>query len=236
MGLRIWNNTLDPYSSAELADNFARLDQHDHGGGRGVQITTAGIADGAVTQGKLADDLTLPTASIPDGSITSPKYAGGSVNAAAIATGAVGGTQLAGSAVATVSVADGAITPVKRSGGYKISNFLSHSTTGNKAITGLGFRPKLVRFSVIPDSTGTDTRTGQGAMDSFGNQWAWHHYLNVSGNVIRQEWSSSSCIYITGTPTTAVYQASYVSLDSDGFTINVTSGNSSYRVFWEALA
>jgi hypothetical protein len=49
MGLKIWNNLTDPYDHAQLADNWAKVAVHDHSGNKGVQIPTAGIADGAIT-------------------------------------------------------------------------------------------------------------------------------------------------------------------------------------------
>lgn len=54
MGLRIWNLLTDLYDHAQLADNWAKVDYHDHSPGKGVQIPTEGIADGAVTAAKLA--------------------------------------------------------------------------------------------------------------------------------------------------------------------------------------
>lgn len=54
MGLNVWNQSSDPYSHNDLANNFLKLDQHDHSGGRGIQISTAGIANNAVTTAKIA--------------------------------------------------------------------------------------------------------------------------------------------------------------------------------------
>jgi microcystin-dependent protein len=54
MALTIWSNSSDPYSHNDLANNFLKLDQHDHSGGRGIQISTAGIANNAVTTAKIA--------------------------------------------------------------------------------------------------------------------------------------------------------------------------------------
>ncbi len=54
MGLRVWNLLTDPYDHDQLADNWFKVDFHDHTNGRGVQIPTEGIADGAVTRAKLA--------------------------------------------------------------------------------------------------------------------------------------------------------------------------------------
>src|ERR1019366_2888025 len=48
LGLRIWNLLLDPYDHEQLADNWAKVDAHDHSPGRGVLIPTEGIAKEAI--------------------------------------------------------------------------------------------------------------------------------------------------------------------------------------------
>lgn len=53
MSLRLWTDLNDLYSHDQLADNFSKLDFHDHSPGRGNQIPTEGIFDGAVTGAKL---------------------------------------------------------------------------------------------------------------------------------------------------------------------------------------
>jgi hypothetical protein len=60
MGLRTWPSDTDPFDSVQLAQNFDKLDFHDHSGGRGVQIPAEGLADGAITSDKLASDASLP--------------------------------------------------------------------------------------------------------------------------------------------------------------------------------
>lgn len=57
MGLKIWNLTTDSYNHDELAENLGKLDEHDHSGGKGVQIPTGGIADGSITYAKLGSAL-----------------------------------------------------------------------------------------------------------------------------------------------------------------------------------
>jgi hypothetical protein len=82
MGLRVWNQQTDPYDHTQLADNWAKVDYHDHSSGKGVQIPTGGIADGAITSPKLASNLD------PSGAFTSFKgivRLGGSPAAAAAA-------------------------------------------------------------------------------------------------------------------------------------------------------
>src|SRR5208282_6469800 len=58
LGLRIWNLLLDPYDHEQLADNWAKVDAHDHSEGRGVLIPTEGIALQAITEELLDEELT----------------------------------------------------------------------------------------------------------------------------------------------------------------------------------
>jgi hypothetical protein len=88
MGLRIWNLLGDLFDHDQLADNWAKVDLHDHSPGRGVQIPTEGLADGSVTGPKLA------TALDPSGSYLTYKFvrAGGNVVAASQAAGVYAAT------------------------------------------------------------------------------------------------------------------------------------------------
>jgi hypothetical protein len=73
-----------------------------------VQITTAEIADGAVTAAKLAAGA-VATANLADAGVTTPKLAAGAVATANLADAAVTGQQLAAGAVATANLAAGAV-------------------------------------------------------------------------------------------------------------------------------
>ena len=53
MGLKVWNLLNDPYDHSQLADNWAKVDQHNHTEGKGVQIPTAGIENGAISGSKI---------------------------------------------------------------------------------------------------------------------------------------------------------------------------------------
>lgn len=57
LGLIVWNLTEDPYDRTQLALNWDRIDIHDHSNGKGKQIPTAGMVDGAITYAKLDPDL-----------------------------------------------------------------------------------------------------------------------------------------------------------------------------------
>jgi hypothetical protein len=56
MGLKVWNLLTDPYDHSQLASNWAKVDQHDHSSGKGVQIPTGGIADGAISSAKIGEE------------------------------------------------------------------------------------------------------------------------------------------------------------------------------------
>jgi hypothetical protein len=57
MGLRVWNLLLDPYDHEQFANNWAKVDAHDHSPGRGVLIPTEGIANEAISFGLLAGSI-----------------------------------------------------------------------------------------------------------------------------------------------------------------------------------
>ncbi len=78
-----------------------------------VLITTAGIADSAITLAKIATGA-VGTAQVADGAITSAKIAAGAVG---VADGSITSAKLATGAVGTAQVADGAITSAKIAAG-----------------------------------------------------------------------------------------------------------------------
>lgn len=53
MGLKVWNLLTDSYDHSQLAENWAKVDQHNHTEGKGVKIPTAGIEDGAISTAKI---------------------------------------------------------------------------------------------------------------------------------------------------------------------------------------
>jgi hypothetical protein len=56
LALHIWDQNNDFFSHTELADNFQKIDVHDHtGSGKGLAIPETGIANNAITAGKIKD-------------------------------------------------------------------------------------------------------------------------------------------------------------------------------------
>src|SRR5271167_2456302 len=68
MGLRIWNLLLDNYDHEQLADNWAKVDAHDHSPGRGVLIPSEGIADQAIIP-RLLSPTIFPVVTAVGGSL-----------------------------------------------------------------------------------------------------------------------------------------------------------------------
>lgn len=137
LGLRIWNLTTDPFNSSQLADNLRKIDEHDHANGRGKQIPTGGLADGAVTNAKLDPALTLvpsdntvSTVKIQDGAVSTAKVADSAITSAKIADGAVGTADLAVNAITTSKITDASVTGAKLSSGAFSKHLLMQYTMG----------------------------------------------------------------------------------------------------------
>jgi len=117
MQLVVWNLVTDTYNYEQLADNFLKIDQHDHSK-IGKQIDASlGIKDGTIVKSKLAADsvnsnaietAAVGTSEISDLSVTTTKLADQSVTTAKLAT----------NAVTTDQILDGSVTKAKLSAGF----------------------------------------------------------------------------------------------------------------------
>lgn len=118
---------------------------------------------------------------------------------------------------------------------FKVGTFQCPAATGNLAVTGVGFKPGLVEFTATLTST-SFASMGHGAMDASGNQW---HQSAIYGNTPNQrsDYTSTACIAQVqnlGGAVAYYFAAGYVSMDSDGFTINFTAVNTLWRIAWRA--
>lgn len=139
-----------------------------------------------------------------------------------------------GSVVAAL-IPDASITPSKRSGGFKIGVIEGAvlASVGNKTVTGVGFEPKLVRFTLMPTHSNAAGNFGTGAMtptDQFASTMA-----SSGTNSARSSSSTASFFYVSSSGAT-VLRFEYVSMNNDGFTINVINPNGDFRVSYEAYA
>lgn len=122
----------------------------------------------------------------------------------------------------------------------KVGNFTSNTVTGNQAITGLGFQPKFVFFF-----TGVRTAVG-GARDchqAFGvaasstARWAFcggGPWGFGGGSADKKQYQNTRCL-IDSQGFGTLLELDFVSMDSDGFTVNVVTTGGAYIVFYVAL-
>lgn len=115
----------------------------------------------------------------------------------------------------------------------KSGSFSVPGSIGNFSVTGLGFRPKKIDFTSSFVSSALIALIGQGSADALGNQWVASITLDGSE---RNTFGTGSCIYADTGAGTAYYNASYGSMDVDGFTLVFSSVNTSGRVGWTATA
>lgn len=127
----------------------------------------------------------------------------------------------------------GAVGPASRSGGFKTGTF-SKGTTGNIAVTGVGFQPKFVEFFFQPTSATGSIFSMTGAADGTSQ-----NCTGVSGATTptMARWSSTSaCINVRNAAGTSISVATLVSFDAGGFTLNFSTADSgasdySYRAY-----
>lgn len=111
-----------------------------------------------------------------------------------------------------------------------VANWTMPTSTGNKAVTGVGFQPDLVlHFHSGIATTGNASlangEIGLGAMGKNGNQWA-NHFLsldNVATTDTQRTQLTDQTLAATDNSLAHSMKASYVSMDSDGFTTNFTT-------------
>lgn len=188
-----------------------------------------------ITDGSTADaaDVNTPLQTIYD------EFNGGIDNSNIDVSAAIATSKLADDAgITTGKLANEAVTPAKRSGGFysNVINAATLNSTGNISITGVGFTPKIVEFEVLEASSGTNASYSSGSMSAT-SQYANTTALNISGSTVTmaRNSSTSACIYRVNASNTNTLRAVYVSMDSDGFTINVTTAGA-FDVAYKAYA
>lgn len=157
------------------------------------------------------------------------------ITADSITTNASGSVDFSETPLATTDIADGAITAAKRSGGFAIGTIAAATlnSTGNKSVTGLGFTPKLVRFFLVSSASTVSSASGVGGMTAsaqFCQGWA------SDGASGARDGRTNSCIIGINASGTVSLRCTYVSLDADGFTINVAAASPTWDVAYEAYA
>jgi hypothetical protein len=130
----------------------------------------------------------------------------------------------------------------------KIVNWLAPTTTGQKAVTGIGFQPETVlhfhagaAFVTAPPFNMNNGVIGLGAMDKTGAQWAIQASdANAATTTMasRAQHNDAAIYMYTDTGSASVTKrATFVSMNPDGFTLNFTTTNTSAsQVYSLALA
>lgn len=123
----------------------------------------------------------------------------------------------------------------------KSGSFASPTATGNQSITGLGFKPKAVIFfmnKTTTDASVDEIQVGMGFATSSAQRFYVASELddNVAAGDSNRRVDNAKCIGIVNNAATVVRSADFVSMDSDGFTINWTTANATqHRVNYIAL-
>lgn len=133
----------------------------------------------------------------------------------------------------------GAVGPEDRSGGYYIGTISGATlgTTGVKAITGVGFTPKMVRFSMLPSvSSNSIVGNGYGAMTAAAQYTVMWAGTSASATWARNSYTTACIGWTQITTTTPSLLAAYSSMDADGFSINVINAANTFPVMFEAYA
>ena len=112
-----------------------------------------------------------------------------------------------------------------------VMNWTSPTGTGNHSETGVGFQPDVVitaglgGHTVAPSSASVGAGFLLGVMDATGDQWAMSHFAtdNQSSSVNARAQRTNRCLLLVDNSPSIVTEATFVSMDSDGFTMNFSS-------------
>lgn len=127
----------------------------------------------------------------------------------------------------------------------KVVGWTMPTATGNKAVTGVGFKPDLVihfhandTFTANPPTSVAGASLGVGAMEVNGSQWA-NHFLSLdnqgTSNTQRGQ-QTNAAILAFNSSLSLTKKASFVTMDADGFTVNFSTANgNASQVFSLAL-
>lgn len=114
----------------------------------------------------------------------------------------------------------------------KIGSFTCPAATGNYSVTGVGFKPRYVEFFINRSTVGF-VDFGHGWMDYNGNQNI--QSFTIASGVYRNNFLTDRCLYIVSDSGGILVNASFVSMNSDGFTINFTVTDINLGVAWKAV-
>lgn len=110
LSLRVWDGLMDNFNHVELAQNWDKIDAHDHtGDDKGLPIPQGGLAASAVDGPAIADGA-VSTAKLENAAVTEVKLNLSSVTTGRLANEAVTNAKLAPDAVTSAKVQNGSLT------------------------------------------------------------------------------------------------------------------------------
>lgn len=190
--LTVWNNLTDPYNSEQLANNFIKLDQHDHSPGKGAQIDGAtGIKDASITNAKLAAN-SVTTGTIAAGAVQTSDIADSTGTSDGVTTG-----KIANSAVTTAKINDGAVTKDKLASALTSINvsgttrplFIDGTISTNTSLT--------AAFNAL--SIGYSPSNGDEIYYKAGSGIIWHLRYNSSATTYKWEYVGGPSLFSAST-------------------------------------
>lgn len=112
------------------------------------------------------------------------------------------------------------------------------SSTGSQAITGVGFQPKFVEFRHALDASAASLMVG-GAASSTDEYVTWMVGRTSTSHGDDSNFATNKCIAVygmsSGGSADLQSEANFTSMDSDGFTINVTDATVSHTFVYIAF-
>jgi hypothetical protein len=117
----------------------------------------------------------------------------------------------------------------------KVGTFTCATSTGNQAVTGLGFQPKMVLFYWIASTQGLSYADGMylavGAASSSTARWVMSISNSdaLTDSNCSRSFHSDRCLFQVDASEATLCSADFVSMDADGFTLNWTVANSVVR-------
>lgn len=138
--------------------------------------------------------------------------------------------------VAEMIVTQQVVKNLMEAGGHssnaKVGWFLCPDTIGIYQVTGIGFKPKRVAFYVsLAPGTQKYFYCSMGLMDEFGNQ----NSMTWAGKKRSRGDSSVNRVIYTTNEKKIVIEASYVSMDDDGFTVDFLIVDPLFIIRWDAI-
>jgi hypothetical protein len=117
-----------------------------------------------------------------------------------------------------------------------IKQFTSATSTGNQAITGVGFQPDAMAIFAMyagtaPPANATDARMVTGFTDGTNDRCVSAFVQDGTGNVVRAK-KNNAVINSLASGGTILERASLNSFDSDGFTLNWSTVSGVARYYW----